>query len=415
MVPDGIAIAPSNAGSRKALVTSGVGLRAYTITAFVTAFVILVLRYPTALFAAEPLWEDGPIFYLRGFEGLGSLVRPYQGYLHVGARMVAMVAASVPPALAPLLMNGVTILVTAGVAAFIASDRLRTAVPDRRLRLALAIGFVLMPAAQDLTWHLVYLQWSLAFFLLARVLADPPGPRWVWFDRAAVAIAGLTGPFSILFAPLYLWRRRRLGAVTWIVVTCAVVQVAVLFVSRRAPTGEMTLVDAVAVFATRLLVEPLLGYQATWLLSGAGVPILAAGGFVVLVATLLVVAGSVVPRQTLIVLLYGAVVVAVAGIVRSADPASSLLAGWGGGRYFLFGIAAIVAIVIASVAVGGPWQRRAGLVLGGMLLIGVVLDFRIQAPPTLGWAQNSACIGGADPCVVPVFPGGDWDFHWPGR
>ncbi len=81
-------------------------------------------------------------------------------------------------------MNGVTILATAGVAAFIASDRLRTAVPDRRIRLALAIGFVLMPAAQDLTWHLVYLQWTLAFFLLARVLADEPGPRWVWLDRA---------------------------------------------------------------------------------------------------------------------------------------------------------------------------------------------------------------------------------------
>ncbi len=415
MTPDGMALPSRRDGSRVALATSGAATRAYTITAFVVAFVILVLRYPTALFAAEPLWEDGPIFYLRGFEGLASLARPYQGYLHVGARMVAVVAAAIPPALAPLLMNTVTIATTAGVAAFIASDRLRTAVPDRRVRLALAIGFVLMPAAQDLSWHLVYLQWSLAFFLLARVIADAPGRRWVWLDRAAVAVAGLTGPFAILFAPLYLWRRRQLGAVTWIVVACAAIQLAVLFISRRTPTGDMTLTDAIAVFATRLLVEPLLGYQATWLLSGAGIPVVFAAAFVVVVATLLVVAGSVIPRPTLVVLVYGAVVVAVAGIVRSADPASSLLAGWGGGRYFLFGIGAIVAVVIASVAAGSPWQRRAGLVLGGMLVIGVVLDFGIQAPPTLGWAHNSACIGGADPCVVPVFPGGDWDLHWPGR
>ncbi len=415
MTPDGVAMSSSSGGSKVALATSGVAVRAYTIAAFVTALVILVLRYPTALFAAEFLWEDGPIFYLRGFEGLASLARPYQGYLHVGARLVAMVAATVPPALAPLLTNTVTILVTAGVAAFIASDRLRTAVPDRRIRFALAVGFVLMPAAQDLTWHLVYLQWSLAFFLLARVLADAPGPRWIWPDRAAVAVAALTGPFSILFAPLYLWRRRQLGSVTWIVVGCALVQLAVLFISRRSPTGDMTIVDAIAVFATRLLVEPLLGYQVTWLLSGAGIPMVAGAAFVLVVAALLLVAGSVVPRSTLIVLVYGAVVVAVAGVVRSADPASSLLAGWGGGRYFMFGIAAIVAVVITSVAIGGPWQRRAGLVLGGMLVIGVVLDFRIQAPPTLGWAQHSACIGGADPCVVPVFPGGDWDLHWPGR
>jgi hypothetical protein len=50
-----------------------------------------------------------------------------------------------------------------------------------------------------------------------------------------------------------------------------------------------------------------------------------------------------------------------------------------------------------------------------LLSIGVIWDFRILAPPTQGWAENSACIGGAAPCVVPVFPGGDWDIHWPGR
>ena len=155
---------------RASIATDAPAVRAYTVAAFAISLLILVLRYPTAILAAEPLWEDGPIFYLGGFDGLRSLAQPAQGYLHLAARMVALVAAAVPPALGPLVMNGVTILATAGVAAFIASDRLRTAVPDRRIRLALAIGFVLMPAAQDLSWHLVYLQWTLAFFLLARVL-----------------------------------------------------------------------------------------------------------------------------------------------------------------------------------------------------------------------------------------------------
>ena len=410
-----IGVATARGGPRAAVVTDAVAVRAFTIAAFATALLILVLRYPTALLAAEPLWEDGPIFYLGGFEGPASLARPYQGYLHVAARLVAIVATTVPPALAPLLMNGVTILVTAGVAAFIASDRLRTAVPDRRIRLALAIGFVLMPASQDLTWHLVYLQWSLAFFLLARVIADEPGPRWVWVDRAVVGLAALTGPFSILFAPLYLWRRRQLGATAWIVVVGALVQLAFIMTARRAPAGETTLTDAAQVLATRLFVEPLLGYRVTWLLSDDGLPLIAGGAFVVVVMALLAIAASTIPRRTLVVLVYGAVVVAVAGVVRSADPASSLLAGWGGGRYFLFGIGAIVAIVIAAIAVGGPWQRRAGIVLAALLCIGVIWDFRILAPPTLGWAANSACIGGADPCVVPVFPGGDWDIRWPGR
>ena len=390
-------------------------VRSYALPAFAISLLILVLRYPTAILAAEPLWEDGPIFYLGAFDGLGSLARPYQGYLHVAARMVAIVAAAVPPALGPLVMNGVTILATAGVAGFIASDRLRTAVPDRRIRLALAIGFVLMPAAQDLSWHLVYLQWTLAFFLLARVLAEEPGPRWVWLDRAAVVIASLTGPFSILFAPLYVWRRRQLGLTAWIVVGCALIQLAFIVTARRAGAGETTLTEGIAVLATRLLAEPLLGYRVTLVLSQAGLPLVAGAAFVGMVAGLLLVAGSVIPRRTLVVLVYGAVVVAVAGVVRSADPASSLLAGWGGSRYFLFGVAAIIAIAIASIAAGNRWQRRAGLVLAILLSIGIVWDFQILAPPTLGWAENSACIGGPDPCLVPVFPGGDWDIRWPGR
>lgn len=389
--------------------------RGFTIAGFAIALLILILRNPTALFAAEPLWEDGPIFYLGGFDGVASLASPYQGYLHVAARLVAIVATSVPPALAPLVMNCVTILVTAGVAAFIASGRLRTAVPDRRFRLALAIGFVLMPAAQDLTWHLVYLQWSLAFFLLARVIADEPSPRWIWLDRAAVGITSLTGPFSILFAPLYLWRRRQLRATTWIVVGCALVQLAFVVTTHRASADETSFTDAIAVLATRLFVEPLLGYRVTWILSDAGLPLIAGGAFVVVVVALLAVAGSTIPRRTLAVLLYGAVVVAVAGVVRSADPASSLLAGWGGGRYFMFGTATIVAIVIAAIAVGGPSQRRAGIVLAALLSVGIIWDFWVLAPPSFGWAANSACIGGRDPCVVPVFPGGDWDIKWPGR
>src|SRR5829696_5831256 len=88
--------------SRARLTMAVPATRTYTVVAFAASFLILALRYPTALFAAEPLWEDGPIFLLGGFEGVTSLARPYQGYLHLAARMVAIVAAAIPPGLAPL-------------------------------------------------------------------------------------------------------------------------------------------------------------------------------------------------------------------------------------------------------------------------------------------------------------------------
>ena len=319
---DSIAVnKPTASGDRVAHAISASAVRFYTPLAFALSLLILVLRYPTSLFAAEPLWEDGPIFYLGGFDGLSSLAQPYQGYLHVGARLVAVLAAAIPPALAPLLMNSVTILATAGVATFIASDRLRSACPDRRIRLALAIGFVLMPAAQDLSWHLVYLQWSLAFFLLIRVLADEPGPRWIWLDRAAVAIAALTGPFSILFAPLYLWRRDASASRPGSSSRARSSSSSSSSPPIRGPAGQTTPLEAVAILATRLFVEPLLGYRVTWILSGAGLPLIAGAAFVALVLGLLVIASSVIPRRTLAVLVYAAVVVAVAGVLRSADSA----------------------------------------------------------------------------------------------
>jgi len=149
-----------------------------------------------------------------------------------------------------------------------------------------------MPAAQDLSWHLVYLQWTLAFFLLARVVADEPGHRWVLLDRGAVAIAGLTGPFSILFAPLYVWRRRRLGVTTWIVVACAAVQLVFLATAARTPSGGATVTEAMAVAATRMLVEPLLGFRVTSMLAEAGFTPIAWGALAALILTLLVVAAT---------------------------------------------------------------------------------------------------------------------------
>src|SRR5258705_11370432 len=98
---------------RAGVTAAGEAVRSYALLAFAVSLVILVLRYPSSLFAAEPLWEDGPVFYLGSFDGLATLARPWQGYLHVAARMVALVAAAIPPALGPLFMNAVPVLPTA--------------------------------------------------------------------------------------------------------------------------------------------------------------------------------------------------------------------------------------------------------------------------------------------------------------
>ena len=76
---DSIAVnKPTASGDRVAHAISASAVRFYTPLAFALSLLILVLRYPTSLFAAEPLWEDGPIFYLKGFDGLSSLAQSYR-------------------------------------------------------------------------------------------------------------------------------------------------------------------------------------------------------------------------------------------------------------------------------------------------------------------------------------------------
>ena len=65
----------SNRVARAGITAAGEAMRSYALLAFAVSAVILVLRYPTSLFTAEPLWEDGPVFYLGGFDGLATLAR----------------------------------------------------------------------------------------------------------------------------------------------------------------------------------------------------------------------------------------------------------------------------------------------------------------------------------------------------
>ena len=56
----------------------------------------------------------------------------------------------------------------------------------------------------------------------------------------------------------------------------------------------------------------------------------------------------------------------------------------------------------------------AALAVGGLLILGVVGDFRLPARPDYRWAERSGCIGGPVPCDVPVEFPNLWTIHWPG-
>lgn len=112
-----------------------------------------------------------------------------------------------PVSLAPLLGNFVALFVVALVAAFIASDRLAGLIPSRRLRLVVALYFALLPTTYMTLGSITFIQFYLAIFLLAAAVSDAPRTRVESAGTyAAVVLAAATGPFGLLFLPLFAGR-----------------------------------------------------------------------------------------------------------------------------------------------------------------------------------------------------------------
>jgi hypothetical protein len=204
---------------------------------FVAAVVAVVTRRPDAITSPQFYVEDGGFVYAGAHEhGLLSLVTPWhRGYLIVLPRLAAVAALPFPILHAPLVMNSAAILAQGVVAAFIASSRLETLIRPRAGRLALAFFYVALPAAWTLMGNATHMMWHL-FLLAALVIAarPPAGRAGKLFDAGAVALTGLSGPGSLLLAPVAgaaWWRRRDRWSLVLFAIVAATAAVQALFVA----------------------------------------------------------------------------------------------------------------------------------------------------------------------------------------
>jgi hypothetical protein len=388
----------------------------YVPFAVVAGTLLYVIRRPQILTRAEFRVEDGQTFFLGTFFGspIEGILRPYQGSVHVVPRLVALLERAVPIASAPLVANVAAVAIAVGVAAYVASSRLASAIPDRRLRLALGALVLFVPGVAEVHGSMTFVQWYLAVFLVAAAVASEPGTRRGRVaELSALALAGLTGPAVLLIAPVHVVaagiRQQRWRTET-AVVTCivAVAQLIVLAVSTREAPGGGSLQDAAIVVVVRGLVEPILGARITGAIvdSQALLIVVTIG-----VVGCLIVLASGLPRLWLILLGYLWLAAIAATLVGSINRYATMLDPAVAQRYFFFPGLVIGAVILTALA------HRRGLVqafVATVLVIGIVADFRLARLPTHDWAVRSACIGGAEPCRVPVQPASGWTIRWPG-
>jgi hypothetical protein len=170
------------------------------------ALLILILRKPEALFAAQLWAEDGPIFLKQEHDfGPAAMFIPYAGYLCMLQRLVAFAAGFAPLLWIPTVYAWASFFIFAGVCAVILFSS-RLSISDLS-RMAWVATLVLVPHSGEVYLNLTNAPWITITLLIVFLLSRPALTRNQWIaDALLLALLGLTGPCLILLFPLLLWK-----------------------------------------------------------------------------------------------------------------------------------------------------------------------------------------------------------------
>lgn len=207
------------------------------IASVIITLAILYLRAPDiwpARFYAEDLYAF--LFYAQ-HDGVRSLVEPYAGYLHTVPRLVSLVSLAFPVRYAPEVFLFFVLLFTGWAAAIIARCVGGFAGVLAGTSLVLANGWV------EPVGSVTNLQWLLAPTLLLLAIR----PQGVHKAEGIVfaLLVSTTGPFTIAFAPVYLFvltsgflRSREVNAVALIAFASAPVQLIEVLLHPNPPSPQ---------------------------------------------------------------------------------------------------------------------------------------------------------------------------------
>ena len=362
-------------------------------------------------------WAEDAYFFAQAYTiGWSALLVPFAGYLHTVLRLIGELAVLTSPAHAP----AVFVACSAAVTLYVASRTLSPRCPLPRLGGACALAVVLVPDTYEVLLTVVNLQWVVgAGLILLLVSADPRTPgQWV-HDVGAGILAGLTGPFSILLAPLFLWRawsRRTRGSagLAALVLACALAQgylvhrepgiggpapgarvAAALFlpaIGRR--VGGSLLLGALLPAATRLLPTALMG-AAT--IAGAGF--------------LAFRRGPLRPER----LLLGAAFFALLGasLYRTRYTLDEFFLPLAHARYVYLPQLILLWLLLGGWTAGGTTGRLAPLLFAWAVLVNLP-RYREPAYLDMHWTRYEGQIRAGQPVVVPINPPG-WVMPLPAR
>jgi hypothetical protein len=172
---------------------------------FITAIIFLVLFFrKSEQFTNPQLYaEDGPVFFQQFTElGIASLVKPYNGYLHLLPRLIAFFfgAIKINYLYIPLCYSMSCFMVTLFIAVAIYRSTYSLNLKNRVLY---SIIFVILPLGDEIFMNITNIMWLSSAYLIQYVFVYD---RDIEKERYPVTllvlfILSLTGPFSFLLSP----------------------------------------------------------------------------------------------------------------------------------------------------------------------------------------------------------------------
>ena len=367
----------------------------------VLALVVLLVRKPHAFFSPQFFVEDGTVFFLDDHEkGGAALFEPYEGYLHLIPRLIAAVAGAVRLEFRPAVYSYGSLLVLISIIFYV--QRSRIPVVHKNL---LALAIVCVPVGAFIFMHLTNLHSFTAVLLLVILLQERPASRrGALLDTALVLLAGLSGPFCIMFLPLLPLRWRMHGRSRYeVALACLFIATAAVQCALLLRTGNAIQASPFANFSFAALH----GFVGKMLLGNRLAEALSPAALAVIFYVLLVVgiAGLIscdrkLRTPALLVALAGVICTA-AGLYRAdlvldqADPFKShiryfylpyLMAAW----FFLF------------VSSGRQPVGRIACGVLGLMLFAALSKFSQSTPRDYHWADYADRIRSGAPVVVPI-------------
>jgi len=186
--------------------------QSHTAKSHAALFVLLGLAIFVAHFSRSPevllkpqFWaEDGEVFYQQAHEVgfLHSVLTPHSGYVHLFPRLIAGLSLFLPLSFVPLFFNLAALAVQCLPAIYICTPRMENLGPFR-VRLLLAFLCFGIFGVHEVWGNLPNSQWQIALLSFLILIASPPRSRLgTWFDRVALSIGALTGPYCVLLLPI---------------------------------------------------------------------------------------------------------------------------------------------------------------------------------------------------------------------